>query len=64
MDFCFAFCRLRDAGEDLQQRAFTSSVAANDAGDLALFDLERDVSQGPKGIVTRRSSAISRKHRF
>ena len=40
--------RLGDAAEDLQQRALARAVAADDADDLALLDLEGDVLQRPE----------------
>ena len=43
--------RFGDAAEDLQQRALARPVAADDADDLALVDLERDVLEGPEDIV-------------
>ena len=43
-----ALGRLGDRDEDLEQRALARAVAADDADDLALLDLERDVSQRPE----------------
>ena len=40
--------RLGDAAEDLEQRALAGSVAADDADDLALLDLEADILQRPE----------------
>ena len=37
-----------DAREDLEQGALAGAVAADDAKDLALLDLEADVAQGPQ----------------
>ena len=37
-----------DAREDLEQGALAGAVAADDAEDLALLDLEADVAQGPE----------------
>ena len=41
-----------DAGEDLEQGALAGAVAADDAEDLALLDLEGDVLEGPDVSVT------------
>ena len=40
-----------DMAEELQQSAFAGTVLTDDADDIALLDLERDVLQGPN-IVT------------
>ena len=40
--------RLGDAGEDLQQRALSRAVAADDADHLAALDLEGDIAEGPE----------------
>jgi len=40
-------------GEDLEQRRLPRPVAADDAHYLAALDLERDVLQGPDGVVRR-----------
>src|SRR5262249_2225816 len=42
--------RLRDAGKDLEQGALAGAVAADDADDLAAFDLEGDALEGPDGV--------------
>ena len=39
--------RISDPGEDLQQRALAGSIAADEADDLALLDLERHAVQCP-----------------
>src|SRR5215510_13594605 len=43
IDLGSAFCRLCNLGEDLQQRAFPGTVTSNDADDIALLDVERNV---------------------
>ena len=40
-----------DAGEDLEQGALAGAVAADDAEDLALADLEAGVAPGPELAV-------------
>ena len=40
--------RLRDAAQDLEQRALAGTVAADDADDLALLDLEADILERPE----------------
>ena len=37
-----------DAREDFEQGAFAGAIAADDAEDLALANLEADVAQGPE----------------
>ena len=39
---------MRDAAKDLEQRALTSAVAANNADDLALFNLKAYVFKRPE----------------
>ena len=59
--------RFGDAGENLEQRAFASSVSSNDANNLALLDLEGHVFEGPESIGMRRDRgrmAVAVKHRF
>ena len=60
--------RLGDARQDLEQRALAGAVAADDADDLALLDLERHVLQrpeasGPAGRGVRAARASSRRGR-
>ena len=45
---------LVDAGEALQHRALAGAVAADDAEELALVDLERDVAQRVQSVVAAR----------
>ena len=52
LDLDLAGGRGGDAGEDFQQGRFPRPVAADDAEDLALFDLEVDVLERP-GVVGR-----------
>ena len=40
--------RLGDAAQDLEQRALAGAVAADDAQDLALLDLEADILERPE----------------
>src|SRR5262249_56738899 len=51
-----AFGRRRDARQDLEQRAFSGAVAADDADDLAGADVEADVAQGPEVGVSPRAA--------
>ena len=51
VDLGGAVRRLRDPGQDLQQRALPRSVAADDSDHLALADFEVDVAQRPEQIV-------------
>ena len=44
---------LGDAAENFQQRAFARPVAADDAHDFAVLDIERDIVEGPNGIGRR-----------
>jgi hypothetical protein len=46
-----AFVRLEDAGDDLQERALTAAVRADQAEGLAAGDLQRHAAQGPKGLA-------------
>src|SRR5207237_7767573 len=48
VDFRGSARRIGDAGEDLEQRALSCAVAPDDADDLALLDLERDVLERPE----------------
>src|SRR5262249_31751729 len=48
VDFRRSARGIGDAGEDLEQRALSGAVAPDDAGDLALLDLQRDVLEGPE----------------
>src|SRR4030095_15186480 len=41
-------CRLRNAAQDLQQRALPCTVRADDAYNLPLIDFERNVPQRPE----------------
>ena len=41
-------CRLGDAAQDLEQRALAGTVAADDADDLALLDLEAHILERPE----------------
>ena len=47
VNFGVAFGGAGDAGEDFQQRAFAGAVAADEADDFALMDLEIDVFERP-----------------
>ena len=47
VNFGVAFGGAGDAGEDFQQRAFAGAVAADEADDFALMDLEVDVLERP-----------------
>ena len=47
VNFGAAFGGASDAGKDFQQRAFACAVAANEADDFALTDLEIDVLERP-----------------
>jgi hypothetical protein len=48
-----ALGRRDNARKDLEQRALPRPVAADDADDLTASDLERDLTQGPDGVVHR-----------
>src|SRR5436853_6075054 len=43
--------RFRDARQNLEQCAFAGPISANDPEHLSVFDLERDVLQGPNHIL-------------
>ena len=43
-----ALCWIRDAAKYFQQRAFASTIAADNADDLALLDLEAHILQRPE----------------
>src|SRR5205807_4634406 len=45
--------RLGNPRQDLQQRALACSVVADNSQDFARCNLERDVAQGPDGVVDR-----------
>ena len=49
-----ALGRLGDAAQDLEQRALAGAIAADDADDLALLDLEADVLAAPRTPRPRR----------
>ena len=51
VDLGAAAGRLGDAREDLEQRDLARAVAADDADDLALLDLEGDVLERPEVSV-------------
>jgi hypothetical protein len=57
-----ALGRLGDPGEDLQQRRLPGSVPPDDAEDLPLVDLEREVAKGPE--VLPRPASPRRPHRL
>jgi hypothetical protein len=60
VDFRRSARRFGDAGEDLEERALSGAVAPDDADDLALPDLQRDVFEIPlarsSGFFMARSS--------
>src|SRR6266545_5274534 len=43
--------RISNAGENLEECALASAVAADDADDLTGFDLEGNIFDGPDGLV-------------
>ena len=47
-----------DVAEELQQGALAGSVLADDADDVALLDLERDVIQGPDIVAVALGRAV------
>jgi hypothetical protein len=51
--------RRGDPAEDLEQRALTRSVPADDAHRLAFADREADVAQGPETLALRGTAAES-----
>src|SRR6266508_486027 len=50
MNFGRAGCWLGDTGEDLQESAFARPITANNAHHRAMFDLKRDIFEGPNGF--------------
>ena len=53
-----AGCRGCDPGEKLQKGALAGSVAADDADDVALFNLEVDVLEGPDVVAAALDAAV------
>ena len=47
-----------DMTEELQQGALASTVLADDADDVALLDLERDVLQGPDIVAMALGASV------
>ena len=47
----FAFGRLGDAAEDLEERGFARAVGSDDADDGSGLNFEGDVAEGPEDIV-------------
>ena len=47
---CAPFRRPGNPRKNLQQRALACAVASDDANDFTVFDVERDVPQGPESI--------------
>src|SRR5262249_24080299 len=43
-----SLCRLRDAAQDLEKRALSGTVAANDTNNLTLLDLEAHILERPE----------------
>ena len=51
--------RLGDAAQNLEQRAFASAIASDDADDFTPFDLEGDIAQRPTLFLGRLLFGIS-----
>ena len=43
-----SLCRLRDAAQDLEERALSGAVGANDTNNLTLLDLEAHILERPE----------------
>src|SRR6266403_285085 len=52
VNFCEAGSWFCNARKDLEQRAFSRPITADNADHFALLDIERDVSKSPKDIIT------------
>lgn len=50
-----ALGRQGDSGKQLEQSAFSGTVSPDDAEDLSLMELERDISHGPELLWSRGS---------
>src|SRR5262245_18662148 len=64
MNFCKSCARLGDAREDLKERTLACAVTTNDADDLTLLDLERDILESPKCTRLARVPPISMEEGF